>query len=175
MAILSFESLHSTHAEPLFPALSDQRLYAYIPEDPPSSVEDLAAKFSRLERGPASADEQWYNWVMLAGPESVGTLQVTVQPDGVALIAFVVFVEHQGKGYAAEGCRWLVDWLFQMKGVALIRALIDTRNVPSIRLAEALGLQRVSIVTDADHFKGTSSDEFVYELPAAEIYPLAAS
>ncbi len=42
-------------------------------------------------------------------------------------------------------------------------ARIDSENVASCRLVEALGFLRTARVEGADHFKGRVSDEVVYE------------
>jgi hypothetical protein len=48
--------------------------------------------------------------------------------------------------------------------VGVVAAEIDTRNVASIALVESLGFSRVAFEKGADHFKGSSSDEYRYEL-----------
>jgi L-amino acid N-acyltransferase YncA len=49
-------------------------------------------------------------------------------------------------------------------GWAWSRRKIDTRNVASIALVESLGFERVAFHKDADHFKGSSSGEYRYEI-----------
>jgi ribosomal-protein-alanine N-acetyltransferase len=41
---------------------------------------------------------------------------------------------------------------------------IDTRNTPSIALVERLGFHRAETKLEADFFKGTRSDEYIYRL-----------
>lgn len=47
--------------------------------------------------------------------------------------------------------------------VTRAEAFIDTRNQPSIRLVTRLGFRQVRTIENADHFKGSSSDEVVFE------------
>ncbi|MHC5209856.1 MAG: GNAT family N-acetyltransferase [Planctomycetota bacterium] len=153
----------------LFPHLADPRLYTFLPQDPPASPRALAEQFTRLAAGaPEGCGERWFNWALFAGDEPVGTLQATVQDDGVALIAYVVFAAAQGRGHATAACHWLVERLFEDESVQRVRALIDTRNLASVRVVEKVGLRRVATLLEADHFKGSASDEYVYERTRAE-------
>ena len=54
--------------------------------------------------------------------------------------------------------------LFADYKVSRVAAEIDTRNVASIHLVEALGFTRVAMAPNADFFKGTVSDEYRYDL-----------
>jgi ribosomal-protein-alanine N-acetyltransferase len=58
----------------------------------------------------------------------------------------------------------LLEHLFQDYRVGIVAAEIDTRNAASIALVENLGFERVGFQKDADHFKGSTSDEYRYEL-----------
>lgn len=93
-----------------------------------------------------------------------GVLEATVHEDLTAEIAYMVFVPYQRRGLAAEACMRLLARLFEDYQVNVAAAEIDTRNVASIALVESLGFERVAIHKDADHIKGTSSDEYRYEL-----------
>jgi [ribosomal protein S5]-alanine N-acetyltransferase len=50
----------------------------------------------------------------------------------------------------------------------VVVAKMDTRNFASIALVEALGFERVGTTIEADHFKGSVSDEHRYELSVRE-------
>ena len=81
-----------------------------------------------------------------------------------ATVAYMVFVARQRRGFAAEACGRLLAHLFQDYRVGVVAAEIDTRNTASIALVESLGFERVAFHKDADHFKGSPSDEYRYEL-----------
>src|SRR5215213_9348219 len=93
-----------------------------------------------------------------------GTLEATVRENLTATIAYTVFVPFQRRGLAAEACGRLLEHLFEDYRVGVVAAEIDTRKVASIALVESLGFERVAFHKDADHFKGSSSDEYRYEL-----------
>ena len=71
---------------------------------------------------------------------------------------------HQRLGLAAEGCGRLLEHLFEDYRVGVVAAEIDMRNVASIALVESMGFERVGLQRDADRSKGSSSDEYRYEI-----------
>jgi [ribosomal protein S5]-alanine N-acetyltransferase len=73
-------------------------------------------------------------------------------------------VPYQRRGFAAEACGRLLEHLFQDYRMDVVAAEIDTRNVASIALVESLGFERVAFLEDADNFKGSSSEEYRYEI-----------
>jgi RimJ/RimL family protein N-acetyltransferase len=166
---LSIRPLDPAMAPRMFPLLADPRLYAWIPDAPPDSERALAARIARLCAGaPAGRDERWLNWALYAGDGPVGTLQATVQGDGVALIAYVVFVPAQRRGHATAACRWLVERLFGDASVQVVRACVDTRNHASQRVAARAGLRRVGRVRATDLGDGRPSEDLVYERTRGE-------
>ena len=162
---LHLEPVLRRHAPLLFEALSDESIYAYIPNDPPSSVAYLAARFERLEsRQSPDGLEVWLNWVMRVKATSrcVGLVQVTIRPEGLALLAYELTQAFRGQGFASEACAAVIAEVFEHYAVTAIVAYVDTRNVPSMRLLERLGFSRGEYISRADYFKGAWSDEFVY-------------
>jgi RimJ/RimL family protein N-acetyltransferase len=164
---LWIEPLIPAHATRLYEPLQDERLYEFIPQDPPASPQALEARYVALSsRRSPDGREAWLNWA-LRGRRSgdyVGVLEATVHENLTATIAYMVFVPYQGRGLAAEACSRLLAHLFEDYRVSVVAAEIDTRNVASIALVESLGFERVAFHKDADHFKGSSSDEYRYEL-----------
>lgn len=81
-------------------------------------------------------------------------------------VAYLLLRHAWGQGYAREALGVVVEHLFDRYALASVDALIDTRNLRSIRLVEALGFQRVELIEKADRFKGADSDEYRYRLAA---------
>jgi RimJ/RimL family protein N-acetyltransferase len=163
---LILEPLVVSHAQTLYPLLCDERLYTYIPEEPPTSVDALAARYQRLEaRRSPDGQQVWLNWAarLRAGSSYVGTFQATIMPDQTALLAYMIFPSQQRQGYAREGGRRVIEHLAREHDVRLIVSEIDTRNRASISVVEALGFVRVAERPAADFFKGAVSDEYRYE------------
>lgn len=173
MTIISAEELiliplKELHADELYPLLQDQRIYKYIPEEPPRSLEALHRRYAFLEKGKSSdGKEVWLNWVLYRKDKldcPFGTMQASVRPNDSADIAFIIFPEYWGKGYGRRASKAMINHIFLNYNLKNIKTNIDTRNNRSIRMVEAMGLQRVREIKNADHFKGQSSDEYEYKL-----------
>ena len=164
---LLLEPLMPAHAPRLHEQLQDERLYQFIPQDPPTSLQALEARYGALSsRRSPDGREAWLNWAVCErrSGEYAGTLEATVHENLTATIAYTVFVPYQRRGLAAEACGRLLEHLFEDYRVSLAAAEIDTRNAASMALVESLGFERVAFHEDADHFKGSPSDEYRYEL-----------
>ena len=168
---LLLEPLVVGHAAALFEALQTPELYAYIPQEAPSSLEALTTRYVALSsRRSPDGQEEWLNWAFRQRATSayVGTVQATVRADDTALLAYMIFVPFWRQGFAREGCARVLAHLFEEYHVRRVAAEIDTRNTSSIQLVEALGFTRVATTPGADFFKGAVSDEYRYELSASE-------
>ena len=160
------EPLTESHAADLFALLSDPRMYAFIPQDPPENLEALASRYRFLEsRRSPEGDEEWLNWAVRSKSKGncLGTVQVTIRPDRRAQLAYEIGVPHWRRGYATEACSRLIQALFD-EGIVEVWAELDTRNAASIGLLERLGFVRGNLRRNADHFKGSDSDEWTYAL-----------
>jgi ribosomal-protein-alanine N-acetyltransferase len=161
---LILEPLSAGHAERLFASFSDPELYTYLPSDPPGSLEAMRERYRRLEaRRSTDGKALWLNWAAREESGSyVGVVEATVHADATAHVAYFVFRPFQRQGFAAEAVEAVLAHLKNDIGVREARALLDTRNEASWRLLERLGFKRSRTITDADHFKGSVSDEYEY-------------
>jgi RimJ/RimL family protein N-acetyltransferase len=64
-----------------------------------------------------------------------------MQGDRRAELAWVVGIEHQGRGIATEAAGAVVAWLRAVHRVGHFTASIRPDNLPSVRVAEHLGLR----------------------------------
>jgi ribosomal-protein-alanine N-acetyltransferase len=170
-ANLRLEPIRQDHAVLLFIPLSDAQLYTLIPEEPPKSSDALAKRYVFWAAGKSpDGKEHWLNWAMFNRHDGrpVGTFQATVRDDAASDIAYIVFKAHWRQGIAREAGKAVIGHIFNHYRTPLIAANMDTRNIASVKLVEALGLKRVAYIADADNFKGMASDEYRYELPRGE-------
>lgn len=135
--------LRPEDAEPMAGVLADKRLHEFIGGSPASAA-DLRARYRRLAVGSPDPGEAWLNWIvrLSATGEPVGTVQATVVRRGErweAVVAWVIGTAWQGRGYASEAARALVDWL-SGQGATVITAHIHPRHTASARVAERAGL-----------------------------------
>ncbi|HEX5849300.1 MAG TPA: GNAT family N-acetyltransferase [Rubrobacter sp.] len=164
---LLLEPILPAHAPALYERMQEERLYRFIPQDPPNTPQALENRYEFLSaRRSPDGREAWLNWAVREkrSGDYVGTLEATVEASEPAFIAYMVFAPYQRQGFAAEACGRLLEHLFADYGVGVVAAEIDTRNVASIALVESLGFERVGFQKDADRFKGSTSDEYRYEI-----------
>ena len=62
---------------------------------------------------------------------------------GVIKVGYTISPDVQGRGYATEAVRALVDYAFDALGADVVRAYASEENEPSIRVAEKVGMRLV--------------------------------
>jgi RimJ/RimL family protein N-acetyltransferase len=142
---LRCEPVRIEHAEAIYLVLLDPRIYAYLPERPPPSVDALRKRYEVLSAGRSpDGREHWLNWMLFlrATGEAIGYYQATVRPAGCS-IAYVINPAFWRRGYAVEAGRAIIPHLFERYAVPCVTAEIDRRNGASIELAKRLGLSLV--------------------------------
>ena len=165
-ARLRLEPLTLSHAWVVYEHLLDQRLYQFIPCDPPLSLQALENRYSALSsRVSPNEQETWLNWAMRLHTTDtyVGLLEAMLEAR-TAKLAYLTFPSFWRQGYAKEGCHCLLTHLFNDWGITSITADVDTRNVASIQLLKTFGFERIATRTNADFFKGSASHEYQYRL-----------
>jgi RimJ/RimL family protein N-acetyltransferase len=161
---LTLEPIEESHAQTLWDLFKDEALHRFVPFEPESfeKQRERCARWSK-RRSP-DGSELWLNW--LARDRGTGRgiahFQAGVKADGVASIGYVVAREAQGRGIATEGMSAVLAYLRDGLGAREAKAWSDTRNLASHRLASKLGMVQVGLIKNADHFKGASSDEYVF-------------
>ena len=138
---LRCEPVATSHADAMFPVLSDPRIYTHLPDDPPASLEALRARYEFLSPGMSpDGSEHWLNWVLVLEEtsEAIGFCQATVRDDDCS-VAYVLNPAFQGKGYAAEATTGVVSHLFERFGLPAVRAEIHVDNRASVALVTRLG------------------------------------
>ena len=62
---------------------------------------------------------------------------------GVIKIGYTMSPAFQGRGYATEAVAALIAYAFDTLGADVVRAYASAENLPSIRVAEKVGMQLV--------------------------------
>jgi RimJ/RimL family protein N-acetyltransferase len=145
---LTLRPIDVEDADDLYGILRDPRIGGAMHEDPPASVDVVRANIARWRQGPPpEREEAWLNWLARThGGEPVGQLAATVQRQGTWL-AWIVGVDHQGRGYASEGARGVIASL-GAQGVSTILASIREGHEPSERVARSLGFDLTDALAD---------------------------
>jgi len=92
------------------------------------------------------------------------SLRVTSVEARQGTIGFTLHPAHQGRGFATEACRALLQIGFRDLGLHRIFASCDARNTGSWRVMERLGMRREAHFREHALFKGVWDEEFYYAL-----------
>ncbi|WP_330283325.1 GNAT family N-acetyltransferase [Streptomyces sp. NBC_00588] len=141
--------LQVSHAAEMAVVLSDPALHTFIGGSP-STPEALRQRYERLVAGSPDPAVSWCNWVLRETSESrlVGTVQATVAGP-TAEIAWVVGTPWQGRGYASEAARALVDHL-SGRSLHTVIAHIHPDHLASAAVARAAGLAPTAEMQDGE-------------------------
>ena len=149
---LVLEPLEPRHAAEMAAVLDDPELYRHMGGSPPSD-DDLRRRYELQARGrSADGTALWFNWIVRdrSTGAAAGFVQATVVvASRTADVAWVVGTAFQGRGYAREAATAMVDRLRE-DGVEHVTAHIHPDNVPSQRVAGALGLVPTTTVVDGE-------------------------
>ncbi|MCF7790295.1 MAG: GNAT family N-acetyltransferase [Prosthecobacter sp.] len=141
--------LRVDHAGAMFSLLSDPRIYEFIQDEPPASLESLQERYHRHEtRHSPDGTEQWLNWIIqpLESDACMGFIQATIYTSATADFAFVLGPSYWGRGLALEAASSALHTLFTDYAIISMFAMADERNVRSTSLLTRLGFQRVECV-----------------------------
>lgn len=160
---LMLEPLVTGHAEEMFKVLSEPALYEFEGAAP-SSVQWLRERFSRLEtRRSSDGSEIWLNWVIRQRSGKLsGYVQATIHPNGEADVAYVLAVQHWGKGFATEAVAAMLQELAGSYGVTRFAAVLKQANLRSKRLLQRLGF--VPAAAEAALARQLPGDEILMQL-----------
>jgi RimJ/RimL family protein N-acetyltransferase len=113
---------------------------------PPYMAESLPVVLARLRSHPEEAE--WWSWVVLRrdSGEALGAIALGGKPDptGAVLVGYAMYPGSEGRGYATEAVRAIVDWVFAQEGVRRVRALAPVWNTPAVHVAEKVGMRPVA-------------------------------
>ena len=143
---LRLQPLSPDDAEEMAGVLNDPALYRFIGGEPPT-VSELRELYASWVAGPARDGDDWHNWsVRLADGTPIGHMQATVLERGISAdVAWIVGSPWQGRGYATEAAKAVVEWL-EAQGIGTITAHVNPRHAASERVAEHAGFVRTDLV-----------------------------
>lgn len=137
---LTLEPLTVSHAEEMFPVLSDPAIYEFE-NQPSESVAALSARYQRLEtRVSPDGTERWLNWVIRKrGAQLIGYVQATIGSNGRAAIAYELNSEFWRQGFGLEATQAMITELAEEHAGCVLTAVLKRKNFRSLGLLERLG------------------------------------
>ncbi|MGV8856024.1 MAG: GNAT family N-acetyltransferase [Devosia sp.] len=128
------------HAEGLYQALLDPRIYACLEGAPPLSVDAMRERIARQRRGaPADSGQRWLNWSVFRSNNIVGYTQATILGPTLASIAYVFTPAVWGTGLAQTAVELMIAELAERHGVQQLIADTAAGNLASQGLLARLG------------------------------------
>jgi len=113
-------------------------------------------------------------WVQLALDDGTGTLVgdlatcVDADEHRQLEVGFTLAPEHQGKGYATEALRGLLDHAFATLAMHRVVAVTDARNDAAAALLRRVGFRQEAHFRDNVFFKGAWGSELLFAVLETE-------
>ena len=153
--------------EPMHAMRADAEVARYLYGEPAQSLDETRDSLAKKIAGSAWAKEG--DWLSAAAVERESGLTVgdmalhwVSERDRTAEIGFVFDPRHQGKGFATEAARALVDWAFREAGMHRVIGRTEARNAASARVLEKLGMRLEAHLVENEWVKGEWQSELVY-------------
>ena len=83
-------------------------------------------------------------------------------------IGYILHPDYHGHGYATEAARTALRLQFEHFGMHRVEAVCVSRNEPSWRVMERLGMRREAHFHENEFFKGEWTDDLIYAMLARE-------
>ena len=82
------------------------------------------------------------------GAELLGSIDLRVNPADPAIgeLGYMVGPRARGRGVATRAVELITAWAFETLGIQRMEILVDPRNDPSVRVAEAAGYRREGLL-----------------------------
>jgi len=164
---VTLDPLRPDDIEPLYAMQSDPEVCRYLLYEPRSreKVEEVLARDAGAVRlaepddylQPAIRDEQG---------AFVGTMYLVLKSvdDRTAEIGWILLPRAQGRGYASDAARLLLDFCFDQLGLHRVYAELDPRNDASVALCERLGMRHEGHFVEDMFLKGEWTDTGRYAI-----------
>ncbi|QNE18747.1 GNAT family N-acetyltransferase [Kribbella qitaiheensis] len=145
--------------------------YRSVPEvaryqswDAPFSLEKATATVQGFANGdPLAAG--WFQYAIDLDGVLIGDLGLNLAENLMqAELGFTLAPEYQGKGYATEAVRGLLNHLFVERNLHRVSAECDTRNLASAQLLRRIGFRDEGLRLQNTWFKGEWTDDFFFGL-----------
>jgi RimJ/RimL family protein N-acetyltransferase len=146
---------------------SDPQVALYLYGEPTSEEETRTLLESKIASPAWSKEGDWLSVAAVerASGETVGDLSFhwVSERDKTAEIGFTFDPRHQGKGFATEAARAILDWAFT-SGFHRVIGRTEARNTASARVLEKLGMRLEAHLVENEWVKGEWQSELDYAI-----------
>jgi aminoglycoside 6'-N-acetyltransferase len=149
---------------------SDLEVARYIPWEPWSRAEAQEHLQKRLQRTGIDKPDAALGLVVELRQRVIG--DVVLWPADETLsrgeMGWAFHPAAAGHGYATEAVQALIGVAFEIYGMHRVIAQLDSRNAPSAKLCERVGMKREAYLRQDCWSKGEWTDNVIYGLLASE-------
>lgn len=152
--------------------IGDDRVTRFLSFD--SRTREQAAEMikSTIERAQADPRTEFYLAVTSRDTDVlVGFVRLALGAHQGAKLGYSIGFEHQGKGYATDAVRTMLDWAFGPLGLHRVTAAIGPDNAASHALVKRLGFRLEGVLRDHVHTNGAWRDSVLYSVLENEWVP----
>ncbi|MGH3908675.1 MAG: GNAT family N-acetyltransferase [Pseudonocardiaceae bacterium] len=159
-------------ARPFAAYRSDPCVARYQGWDTPYPLSSARQFIEALGDSHPGTPGQWFQFAVARRDDGALAGDCAARPRAddprVVEIGFSLARGHQGRGYATEAVRQLLDYLFEdergVRPVHRVTAGCDVRNTRSAALLERVGMRREGHLVESEWFKGEWTSEYRYAL-----------
>ncbi len=101
----------------------------------------------------------------------LGFARLVLGPERAGRIGYAVAHEHQGRGFAGDAARTLLDFAFGRLRLHRVTAVVAPDNMAGLASVERLGFTREGVLRDHVHTNGAWRDSILFSLLAPEWNP----
>ena len=147
---------------------ADAEVARYLYQGPlsPEETRDLLAR--KIASSSWTSEGDWLGAAVVERESGITVGDValcwTSERDRTAEIGFTFDPHHQGKGFATEAARAMVDWAFGTAGLHRVIGRTEARNTASSRVLEKLGMRLEAHLVENEWVKDEWQSEFVYAI-----------
>lgn len=149
-------------AEPLYRRLgADPQMVRYSGWNPYATLESARETVRRFIAG--YDDEHSYSWVMDVDDVLIGTIGAYDYMDDRIEVGFSVVQGWQGRGYATEALKKVLEYLTENEGISRVTAWCASENTGSRRALEKAGMRLVRTERNGLAVGDGVYDKMIYE------------
>jgi RimJ/RimL family protein N-acetyltransferase len=145
---------------------SDPEIARYQSWEAPYPASQARRFLQELQALDPDTPGHWFQFALALRPSDrlIGDCAAQVRADDPrqAEIGFTLAPEHQGRGYATEAVRRLLDYLLIERGKHRVRATCDDRNTRSAAVLERVGMRREGHLLESTWSKGEWTSDLLY-------------
>ena len=147
---------------------SDAAVVRFLYNEPRSLDESRTLLRRKIADSSLDAEGAWLSAavVLRETGELVGDLALcwASEQHRTGELGFVFAPAHQGRGYATEASRALLDFAFETMGLHRVVGRAEARNLASARVLEKLGMRLEARLIENEWVKGEWQSEVVYAI-----------